>query len=435
MVLQAPARALLARVWKQRSTALTGRRSTIAVLALCASVALLGACALVRTGTSMLKASTPPNATLPLDEAVASLTGALIANARLGLPSSSGTYRTVVDPWIDRATGNQSETTRAMEVRIRDVVRDRFPLVELLPFDTRSLEQRPLIVIGAINAVAGPGEVEPVPENQAGAYRIWGVIGDLSTGRVISREQAWARRADVTVIPAAFFRDSPIWMPDHATDAYLRTSLADKGEPIDPEYLRGLRVTALLAEGTRAYEGGRYQEALSRFTAAEGLPTGEQPRVYNGVYLASHALGQEQAAEAAFGRLIDLGLDRGQVAVKFLFKPGSTAFWPDPAVSGPYPIWLRQIAARTAIRTTCLTLRGHSSPSGPARANEQLSLARAEVLQARLVQEQSVLGTRMRAEGAGVSEPIVGTGVDDGSDVLDRRVDLWPVPCVRPQSL
>jgi outer membrane protein OmpA-like peptidoglycan-associated protein len=399
------------------------------VLVLLGSMAMLGGCSLVRTGTSMLEASTPPATTLPLNEAVASLTGALIANAQLGLPSASATYPTVVDPWIDRATGNQSMTTRAMETQIGEVVRDRFPSVELLPFDTESLKRHPLIVIGAINAVSGPGEVEPVPENQAGAYRIWGVIGDLDTGRVISREQAWVRRADVSATPAAFFRDSPAWMPDNATDAYLRTSLASKGEPIDPEYLRGLQVTALLAEGARAYEAGRYQEALSRFTEAERLPTGEQPRVYNGVYLVNRALGQEAPAEAAFGRLVDLGLDRGQVAVKFVFATGSTDFWPDPAVSGPYAVWLRQIAERTAARNTCLVLRGHSSTSGSARANERLSLARAEAVRRLLIRDEPALRMRIRAEGAGSSEPIVGTGVDDVSNVLDRRVDLKPVPC------
>ncbi|MBB5694085.1 OmpA family protein [Muricoccus pecuniae] len=393
------------------------------------AAAPLGGCALLRTGVSMLEASTPPPVALSLDDAVAGLTGALIANAQLGLPNASGTYRTVVDPWIDRGTGEQSETTRAMETRIGELVRTRFPLVELLPFGTESLAREPLIVIGAINAVASPGSVEPVPEDRAGAYRIWGIIGNLATGRVISSEQAWARREDVTAAPAAIFRDSPTWMPDRATEAYLRTSLARKGDPIDPQYLAGLPATALLAEGTRAYEAGRYAEALDRFTGAERLPSGEQPRTYNGIYLVSAALGRADAAEAAFGRLVDLGLDRGQVMVKFTFQPGSTNFWPDPVISGPYPVWIRQIAGRVAARNTCLLLRGHSSPSGSATANERLSLARAEALRRRIAQEQPSLRSRLRAEGAGASEPIVGTGADNASDVLDRRVELRPVPC------
>ena len=39
---------------------------------------------------------------------------------------------------------------------------------------------------------------------------------------------------------------------------------------------------------------------------------------------------------------------RQQQAVKLLFQPGKTDFWADKQVSGPYPIWLRQIASKLA---------------------------------------------------------------------------------------
>jgi outer membrane protein OmpA-like peptidoglycan-associated protein len=38
----------------------------------------------------------------------------------------------------------------------------------------------------------------------------------------------------------------------------------------------------------------------------------------------------------------------------------------------------------------------------------------------------------MIARGAGSSEPIVGTGRDDASDALDRRVELLVVKCGEP---
>ena len=127
--------------------------------------------------------------------------------------------------------------------------------------------------------------------------------------------------------------------------------------------------------------------------------------------------------------MVDYGLERGRLAVKFVFRPGSTAFWPDRAISGPYPMWLRQIAARTDARAACLEVEGHTSPTGPATMNERLSLARAERVRARLVAQRPGLRDRLEAEGVGSREPVGGTGADDASDVLDRRVEFEPRTC------
>ena len=123
------------------------------------------------------------------------------------------------------------------------------------------------------------------------------------------------------------------------------TCSSTRGTAVDPVYLQALFAQALAAEAIAAQEAGRYQDALDRYTDALRLPGGDQLRVLNGVYLANWALGRREEAEAAFARAVDHGLAQDRLAVKLLFRPGSTAFWPDPAVSGPYPMWLRQIAS------------------------------------------------------------------------------------------
>jgi flagellar motor protein MotB len=112
-----------------------------------------------------------------------------------------------------------------------------------------------------------------------------------------------------------------------------------------------------------------------------------------------------------------------------VFQPGSTAFWPDGAVSGPYPLWLRRIAHGAVVRETCLLVAGHTSPTGTPAANERLSLARAQRVQSLLVRSEPPLARRTAAKGLGSSEPIIGTGADDASDALDRRVEFTPQPC------
>ena len=84
-------------------------------------------------------------------------------------------------------------------------------------------------------------------------------------------------------------------------------------------------------------------------------------------------------------------------------------------------MWMRQIAVRSGQRTTCLEVRGHTSPSGSAEMNERLSTARAEAVRARLAAAEPAMTNRMIAVGVGGREPLVGTGRDGATDALDRR--------------
>jgi outer membrane protein OmpA-like peptidoglycan-associated protein len=76
-----------------------------------------------------------------------------------------------------------------------------------------------------------------------------------------------------------------------------------------------------------------------------------------------------------------------------------------------------------------MEVEGHSSPTGSAPVNERLSFARAERVRGRLVAQRPGLRDRLEAEGVGSRETLVGTGADDASDVLDRRVEFEPRSC------
>ena len=52
-----------------------------------------------------------------------------------------------------------------------------------------------------------------------------------------------------------------------------------------------------------------------------------------------------------------LAAANNNLGAKFLFHPGSTEFWSDPKVSGPYPLWLRQIARQAAASKACAFYR------------------------------------------------------------------------------
>jgi outer membrane protein OmpA-like peptidoglycan-associated protein len=379
-------------------------------------------------------ASTPapaptPIPVLPFDEAVLSAADKLFASARLPppAPETAGRHVVAIDPLIDGVTGAQSITTRSMQSRIIELARERYPQFEFRDFSTATIATAPLVLLGSLTGVNERGAF-------GAAYRIWLVLADLRSGTIVARGVARAPAGGLDALPLAHFRDSPVWAQDRSTEAYLRTCEAPIGAPIDPVYLDGILTAALVSDAVEAYEGGRYQEALDLYRSAALTSAGDQLRVYNGLYLANWKLGRHDAAAEAFDRLGDFGLRRRQLAVKFLFKPGSTAFWPDPEVSGPYEMWLQRLAYRIAGSGACLELVGHTSASGSALMNERLSLLRAEYIKSRLEDEVPELATRMAARGVGARENIVGTGTDDAADALDRRVEFKVIDCVPAEA-
>jgi outer membrane protein OmpA-like peptidoglycan-associated protein len=406
-------------------------RRNPALLAI-ACTALLAGCAVSQPNPSKPQAMTQvtPPPLLPLKEGVATLATAMVKNAKLSPPSASGRYSIAIDPWIEARGGDQVATTRLMQAEIEALAPQNFPQLELVSFTAASLDRNPLLLIGAIMPVARPGDTEPV-KGRVGAFRVFGVLADLSTGKIASSENIWVRPDDVDLTPTAFYRDSPAWVRDDSVSAYLRTSDSRTGDAIDPVYRSNLRAEALLSEAGTAYDDGQYETALSLYRQAAELPgpEGRQLRVYNGLYLTNWALGHKQQAAAAFGQSVKYGLERGRLGVKFLFKPASIAFWPDPAISGPYPLWLQEIAQYATMDRSCLRITGHASPTGVPALNDKLSLARAEEIQQRLVRNSAALRRQTSVRGVGAREPIIANGRDDASDALDRRVEFQPLPC------
>jgi outer membrane protein OmpA-like peptidoglycan-associated protein len=92
-------------------------------------------------------------------------------------------------------------------------------------------------------------------------------------------------------------------------------------------------------------------------------------------------------------------------------------------------MWLKELGQRTAKASACLEIVGHTSPTGPAALNDRLSHLRAEYVKDRLVEQAKGLHQRLITTGAGSRQNIVGTGRDDDSDALDRRVEFKTVGC------
>jgi outer membrane protein OmpA-like peptidoglycan-associated protein len=360
----------------------------------------------------------------PFDEALMNAAHMLFSLTELPKPGEK--HLLVIDPLIDGVSGVQSVATRIIEARILELVRSKYPYFSPQPFNEANVRKSPLVLVGTLTAVNAQGQSSGVRQ----AYGICLALVDLKSGAVASKGTSHAQMQGVNHTPTPYFQESPAWMRESATEAYVNTCKASKpGDPVQTAYLDGLVASTLISEAISAYENGRYKEALNRYSSALDLPSGNQLRVYNGIYLTNLKLGRQGPATDAFGKIIDYGLAKKRLAVKFLFKPGTTAFMAEKQVSSFYPMWVREIAKRATQNNSCLEVVGHSSRSGPEPLNEKLSLLRAEYVKKKLEVEAPPLAKRTIAQGAGSRENLVGNGRDDLSDALDRRVVFQVINC------
>jgi outer membrane protein OmpA-like peptidoglycan-associated protein len=364
----------------------------------------------------------------PYEKAVLAAANALLGNAKLppeGTPAQAR-YAVVIDPLIDGMTGAQSVATQSMGVRLSKLMREQYPQYEVQTFSAANVARSPLVLIGTFTGVNSQRQTT----GQREAYRICLALADLRSGKLVSKGLAFALPDGVDPTPLAFFRDAPAWAEDPATTGYIKTCQGTKaGDPINPLYLDRILAATLVAQAIDAYNAGRYREALELYQSAQATPAGNQFRVHNGIYLANWKLGRQAQARAAFGRIVDFGIEQQRLAIKFLFRPGSTAFMADPKISGPYPVWLKTIASRTAASSRCLEITGHTSPTGPEPLNERLSQLRAEYVKTRLAKDAPQLAKRLISNGMGSRQTMIGNGRDDATDALDRRVEFKVIGC------
>ena len=393
--------------------------------------AFLWGCAAPSADTQPTPPPAPPVQPIPFDEAVLKAANDLFGRAQLSAAGADGSAKNilVIDPLIDGVSGAQSVATRSMEARLVELVKSKYPRFEVEPFSTSTVAKSPIVLVGTFTGVNKEGKTEGVRE----AYRVCLALADLKSGKIISKGVARAKPEGVNITPTQYFKDSPTWAPDQATEGYIKTCQGTKaGDPINPAYVDRILTAALVSEAIDAYNNRQYREALDLYQSALHSPGGEQLRVYNGLYLSNWKLGHRDEATQAFGKVVDYGLVNKRLAVKFLFKPGSTDFWADRRVTGPYPIWLEQIAERTSQHQGCLEIVGHTSRTGPEPINERLSLLRAERIKQKLDRDVPALKTRTIANGVGSKENLIGTGTDDARDALDRRVEFKVVGCRAP---
>ena len=368
----------------------------------------------------------PSKAELPFDQAIAQATDSLVMQTQKPaplIPRTSAKRGVVLDPMIDAGSAQQTVATQLLQERVGERVGSRHDTIELLPFQSANLARARYLLTGTMTRLS--------VEQARSPLRIDLALTELATGMVVAQSSAVARDDGLDHTPLPYYQDTPVPLKDQVIESYVRTTATPAGQRADPYYLERVAVAPAIKEATTHYNAERYQDALVHYNSAAvgGTAGNAQLRVLNGIYLSSAKLGRTAEAEQAFGKIVAYGIAQQQLGVKFLFNPGSTAFWPDAKVSGPYPMWLREIAKASADAKVCMDIVGHTSRTGPVAFNDTLSMQRARYIRQRLIGEAGVLGERTKPSGKGFRENIIGSGTDDAVDALDRRVEFRIVDC------
>ena len=397
------------------------------------SLRRLAAALLALSCAALVAACSSSNEPQTFEKAAAEATDSLVAQtgklpsflarieSTLATPDAKTPKRGIVlDPMLDMITGQQTETTLLFERRVTQRMAAKFPQFEFLPFQAANLTRAQYLLTGTMTRV--PTAAKPT-------VRLSLALTDIRSGLVVAQASALAKEENLDSTPSRYYKDSPVLIKDKVVEGYAKTTTTAPGQRADPYYMERIGVATVITEATTLYNAERYQDALGQYKTALATPQGQQLRAESGVYLTNIKLGNTAEAEQAFGRIVALGIAYNELGVKFLFAPGSVEFWADPKISGAYAMWLRQIARGTIAAGSCMTIVGHTSKSGPAAVNDALSLKRAGTIKQKLAAEQPVLAAKTTAQGMGFRQNIVGSGTDNGFDVLDRRVEFKIVPC------
>ena len=176
----------------------------------------LSACSMLPRSASKPVPTVAQMPVQPFDDAVQTATIELINTAQL---PPGGQHELVIDPLIDDATGFQVAATRSMQSQIVQVLEANHPQFEIREFTQENIARGPLVLLGSLAGINSEGEVAPQPDS----YRIWLVLADLKSGKIVgkaTREPRWTesisrpRRFSRTVQPGRKTATStPIWKP------------------------------------------------------------------------------------------------------------------------------------------------------------------------------------------------------------------------------
>ena len=316
-----------------------------------------------------------------------------------------------VDLFFNEHSAEGAGTAKLLQQQLVSAMVAAMPNAGFTSLTTRNIQNAQRAVL------AGYANLKPEVAGKTGNWvRLKVVLADVKTGVHIASVMTYLDAKQFNSAPSRFSKESPMYLTDAAHKDRAAVLAGEKRPLAD-----GMRLRAELSEAIDAYEADQNSDAEARFKKIiETAPS--NTGALSGLYQVLWRQGKKVEAERVFGQLAQAGIDVGTLSVKLLFKLNSTEFISEADLVQQYQVWLKAISQQVAERKICLDVTGHASASGSVDYNDKLSLSRATRIVTRMQQLTPSMANRLKAFGKGASEAVVGTGADDASDAIDRRV-------------
>ena len=323
-----------------------------------------------------------------------------------------------VEEFFNAQSAEITTSGRALQRQLADALTQTMAPLRFVPLDITSANTAQWALL-ASHTTPAAGET-----TQPGKWvRLQVAMVESSTGRVLTRVRTYLDAAQFNAEPTAFFKDAPMYFTDKRHQERVG-AVGGQGRVIDGELL----LQSAVSDAIAAYEAGRYDDAERAFVRAKAMSK-DHPAALTGLYQTYWKQGRTADAEQAFAELVAASLDAGSLSVKLLFKVGATTFVDSGDLPTQYRLWLKSIGQVVSSKERCVDVTGHASKSGAADYNERLSQQRAESIVVLIAQTSRDARARFKAAGRGFQDTIVGTGANDATDAIDRRVEFRVRSC------
>lgn len=383
------------------------------ILMFFAAIMLLAGC---QTVEKKPVAESPPQHHADMAEAIQYLADNL---SKQILSKDIGSGKVIpVDLFFNEHSAEEAATAKALQKHLVAALSAVTPGVTFAPLSTRNIQHAPWVIL------ASYASLKSEEAGKAGKWIILKIaVEEVKSGVSVARATTHVEAGQFSQAPAPFYKEAPMYLTDSAHAD--RKAVIGGGKR---SMAGGVALRAIQNEAIEAYESGRYAEAEDGFLSIlDSAP--DNTLALSGLYQSLWRQNRKPDAENAFGKLVNAGFDAGKISVKLLFRLSQTEFLDDPDLSQQYQMWLKVLSNQLLNRKECLEVVGHASASGSPEYNVKLSLARASRITTRMSQLNAGASKRLKAEGKGSSETIVGTGANDASDAIDRRVEFLVVSC------
>lgn len=361
---------------------------------------------------------------VPFDKAAETLAKNLFTEIRLKtVLSSSKVKKIVVDDFTDEDSGEVVAASQQIEDILFGVAHDHFGNFSLSKLNSKNVVYADYVINGVIS-------LEPQTANtREKFYHVFASATDLASGKIIAKSSAWISTRDLNYTPLREYKDAPMFLTDNRHKSKVENARGMIKTDNEDEYYDSIETSAILTEASNAYGQGKYVRSIKLYSKSADRSDGQVMKTYAGLYQANLKIGDKAAAEAAFGKLVDISVQNNSLSVKLLFAVNSTDFIGDPKLRERYQMWIRQISKFFKYNNSCANIVGHSSHTGSEAYNDQLSRERAAKVQRVMARYYAGIKNKTRVMGMGFRENIKGLGTDDGRDAIDRRVEFKIVDC------